>query len=752
MGAITAPMTRAEISDMMTQYAQAGLDQYLFYARGGCSIPFMSDQWLTLCENIVTECARLGISVWLYDEYDCPSGTCAGSLLKAHPEYVCHGLRVQNGTAEHVQGVSYVPMADLLNPACVDEFLACTYEKLYQRLKPYFGTVIKGIFTDEPSMGCTLRRTPDAHPYTPGLEEVYRARFGGDLFSGLAASDPVCLKNYYALLGERFRETYVDRLSAWCRERGVLLTGHLLEESSLRNACVTSGNLLKALRGFGLPGMDEIFDHFSFAQRAEWVTLGTALSARNQNGLLAELGAFGPCDQPLSRYLQMIRLAALFGVDHYIMAVSGADAKGSFVKNQWLHCTNYTQPHFACCRTLGKAAAQAARLAAKQPDFEIAVEYPAGDAASEIDREENTVDPKLYALLEWLIRRQYQWCFVCEDEPAPDGALRVRYDTPFDAILSARPPKTQVLNRDGSLPDELMVRRYADGTVCLLDLRDGGNERRLLLGGKTVTLPARGLYVSSEPLPEYETVKALTASFSVRTDRPNTLRCVFKRDLLTFRFTVREPVTVCAYLRAFKNEACAYLDGALLSASGPCIGLTKGLRELYRQTDPLLLSPGEHEVTLSAYPGDSERFLPCVFLAGDFSMENGLSAPVTHTETGVSLKQALRGFAGVLTFETELDLPAGENLALRADGFELCHRLYLDDVFLGESIDSAAVFPLPSGPARHVRLRIEQYTTIGPVFGSRDALLTPDGSVLYTYYPSVYVNAGIRSLTLLKRL
>ncbi|MBQ0124859.1 MAG: hypothetical protein KBS59_00865, partial [Clostridiales bacterium] len=325
MGAITTSMTKAQIKEMMTAYKEAGIEQYLFYARGGCDVEFMSDEWLDICENIVNEAEALGIDIWLYDEYDCPSGTCHGKLFEKHPEYKAATIHIENGKYEIFHGEGYLPMVDVTNPDAVDEFIKMTYEKLYARLGDRFGSVIKGVFSDEPSFCFNPSKPCRTYPYSDGIENEYKEKFGGDLFDGLISDNADCLENYFSLIGEKFRKSYIEKIASWCAEHGVVSTGHLLEEQNMKNAVLSNGNVIRDLRAFGMPGMDEI--RTEIGDGTEWITLGSIQAARKGiNGALTELFALGPCDMPVARLLQMIDLTALFGVDHYVLAVSAADA------------------------------------------------------------------------------------------------------------------------------------------------------------------------------------------------------------------------------------------------------------------------------------------------------------------------------------------------------------------------------------------------------------------------------------------
>ena len=92
MGAMTGKPTRDVIRHRLEQYAEVGVRQFLIYPRSGCEIPYMSDQWLEACRNVV-ECAEeLDMDVWLYDEFNWPSGRCDGKVMEGHPEFCAKTL------------------------------------------------------------------------------------------------------------------------------------------------------------------------------------------------------------------------------------------------------------------------------------------------------------------------------------------------------------------------------------------------------------------------------------------------------------------------------------------------------------------------------------------------------------------------------------------------------------------------------------------------------------------------------------
>ncbi len=200
MIAITGRPDRARMAQLLDAYKSVGISQFLIYPRSGLEIEYMSETWLTLCQNIVELAAERSMNVWLYDEYNWPSGNCCGQVTKGHEEFYPHALVFErkNGTIESRIVRNHIG-ADILNPDAVARFMSLTHQRYYDLLKSYFGTVIKGIFTDEPSFGYftsnsdgTLTRGKMDNniqllAWYDGLEADYTAVHGNDLIADVCA-------------------------------------------------------------------------------------------------------------------------------------------------------------------------------------------------------------------------------------------------------------------------------------------------------------------------------------------------------------------------------------------------------------------------------------------------------------------------------------------------------------------------------------------------------------------------------------
>ncbi len=765
MGAITGDPKKTEIDKVMHLYAQAGIEQFLLYPRSGCEIEYMSDRWIEVCGDVLAAAEREGIDVWLYDEYNWPSGTCRGRVMRENGDFVARSVFVENGRCVVRKNESY---ADILNAEAVDCFIRNTHEVYYAHFGSYFGRVIKGIFTDEPDLWYCARNG-GKYPYTRGLETLYRERFGRDLFAEMAADVPTAefKRDLMALLGELFRTNYLKRLNDWCLSHGVLLTGHTMAESDVNRAVRTCGGTPAALRCFSLPGIDEILTETA-VDKAEWQTLGCAEAAIGTvgKGGLAELFAYGPADLPPARVEQMIWLAAAFGIDHYVLAVSALDARGNVEKTNYFNPMCYTSPWFEGYRELSASARLAAEYAKKSFTPKVAVRYPARETAEALFTEgEKKINERLSALLRALVKNQYGWRLIDGDEPVPHGAYPVEISASEDfsvgEVLSALEKNLQrglTVLENGALAEELLVKEYDDGDFLILDLKDGGGERALTVvrdgESRDLILPARGhITAKDEAVAVAEIARLDGLAFRLSLDADNLLRCALREDALCFTFEAEETldgVRLVTRNYRFDGEIC--LDGEKVLSEERCEQLRKGLGELYRSTAPLRITKGRHTVTLSK-PPVGEYYLPSCFLAGRFAADGNRLRKLPETVSEGRLDtDVLPHYAGGIIYEAEVAVPK-EAFALSLDGGDLYTRLYLDGVCLGGQL-SGYRYEIPSEyKGRTVTLKLIQYTSIAPMFGKLDECVRVEGihPLLARFAPGKYQRCGVSGLRFVKR-
>ena len=146
---------------------------------------YLTKEYFEKYEIIADECARQGMTCYLYDEGGWPSGMACGRVWRSDPDKFCRYAVVPDETAP--DGVKFVretptrgqaERADILAPGAVRKFLELTHEQYAAHIGKHFGKTFRFTFTDEPEMprSCYGRLF-----WTPDFAEVFKARKGYDI-------------------------------------------------------------------------------------------------------------------------------------------------------------------------------------------------------------------------------------------------------------------------------------------------------------------------------------------------------------------------------------------------------------------------------------------------------------------------------------------------------------------------------------------------------------------------------------------
>ena len=169
---------------------------------------------------------------------------------------------------------------DMINPDSVRVLIDAVYEPHYARYKKYFGTTFMGFFSDEPEFGnqvfgkerfdfgfyeARVGKHSLALPWNENLLARMTKKLGydpvphlnllwyeddrnGDLHGDVRHA-------YMDTVTEMYSECFNKQLADWCRDHGVIYTGHIIEDMNchLRSGV---GHYFRALRHQDISGMD----------------------------------------------------------------------------------------------------------------------------------------------------------------------------------------------------------------------------------------------------------------------------------------------------------------------------------------------------------------------------------------------------------------------------------------------------------------------------------------------------------------
>lgn len=717
MTAITGRPTEDSVFEYMRKMKDSGIDRVLLYPRSGCEVEYLSEDWFRTVGSFVSAARRLDMRIWLYDDFNWPSGDACGRVT-AVPAYRLRAISTKGPGAGTVTvrsrhnaglfGEKYFP--DLLSFAAVEAFIGYTHEEYARRFGSDLGGVICGIYTDEPSIGYCCEE--DRIPYYDGLEADYRARYGRDFRSELGSPTPDFYRDAMALVSDRFYHSYISRLSSWCEAHHLILTGHLMCDDDPFYAVRHSGHFLKNLSALPLPGIDELAT--DLGGRNEAALFGVAEYAGRERGAMAELFALGPCDMIFARRRQMLYFAACHKINHYFLAVAPLDLRGNRLVTDYFSDFSPDSPDFDAMRLLGAEARAAACLAGKDYRPDVYVRYPFDVAARRITEPLNTA-PFFHALNS-LNHHQLQWKFIDGEDPEGIPVLEVGEDLtltlsgePFDP--ASMPVKPTVTDANGLPPEGIFVRRFTDGTTVVLNLcaPPGTYE----LEGEPIRLEEHGVLLSP-PIPSRQASAEIAPRFSVAYSTPNMIRTMYVNGRSEATVRCEEALTLTL---AVREDAEARWEGEAVSCPHHAELLPRGMRALYRVSDPMVLPAGEYTLAVDR----DDKYLPGVLILGDFLSETVDPGDVILTcrRQSCSVGEWIPGY-GTASFTATVTVPFGA-VSLEAAGSGLYTLAELDGRLLGADILSPAVFPIPSELwGREVTLCLTQHSSIGPIFGNVD--------------------------------
>lgn len=167
---------------------------------------------------------------------------------------------------------------DMVSAESCKVLLKAVYEPHYEHYAKYFGTTFMGFFSDEPSFGNSMATRhpvdPSGHerplgtvgmalPYNPRVIEMMSEELGeyalpymGELWFA-SEHAPATRLAYMNAITALYRDNFCYMLGDWCRERGVMYIGHIIEDYNCHaRPSVGAGHYFRALEGQDMAGID----------------------------------------------------------------------------------------------------------------------------------------------------------------------------------------------------------------------------------------------------------------------------------------------------------------------------------------------------------------------------------------------------------------------------------------------------------------------------------------------------------------
>jgi hypothetical protein len=279
---------------------------------------YLSPEFLSIYKAAVQEAQKLGMQVIMYDDYAYPTGTVAGQFYQKFPQLMASRLdklEANSKTKGHMElsfpagtilGAVLMNMRDLSvtdisnqirdrkvniivpqgdwklmgfyldhqtvlkirNPGImnyiekesVEKFLTISYEKFYQSVGDYFGTVIPMSFYDEPSM-----HWMDGRMWSEDMNSEFIKKFRESpvtyypaLWYDIGEKTASARNAFHGIRADLFATVFIKQMHDWCTDHHLKLSGHL-DQEEIPNPAMSSGDLMKSFEYQDVPGADDIF-------------------------------------------------------------------------------------------------------------------------------------------------------------------------------------------------------------------------------------------------------------------------------------------------------------------------------------------------------------------------------------------------------------------------------------------------------------------------------------------------------------
>ena len=149
---------------------------------------------------------------------------------------------------------------DFLSEEAVGLFIDLVYQSHYDHLKDYFGTVLKISHYDEPALHSTNGRA-----WTPRFNELFETEHGYNpmkyypaLWYDIGPNTAAIRNDLFGFRAKLFSESYIKQHDDWCREHGMIFSGHL-DQEEIANPVPVNGDLMLMFKYQEAPGLDNIW-------------------------------------------------------------------------------------------------------------------------------------------------------------------------------------------------------------------------------------------------------------------------------------------------------------------------------------------------------------------------------------------------------------------------------------------------------------------------------------------------------------
>ena len=376
------------------------------------------------------------------------------------------------------------PYVDTLSREAIGAFIESTHEVYARSVGQDFGGAVPAIFTDEPqftpknALNFAAEQTDVFLPWTGRLPEVYRETYGEEILDKLPElvwEEPEGQLSHVRwrfqnTVANLFVESFCAQIGSWCDSHGIALTGHVMEEPTLRSQTRAVGDAMRCYRPFGIPGIDMLcdFHEYTTAKQCQSIVRQTG-----REGMLSELYGVTGWDYDFRGYKLQGDWQAALGVTVRVPHLAWMTMKGE-AKRDYPASINYQSPwwdqyslvedHFARLNTALTRGKADVRVAVVHPIESYWLHWgPSDQTAAARDQMESQfktlTETLLLGNIDFDFLNEAELPILCEKGGAP---LRVG-EMAYDAVIV--PPLTTVRSTTLERLDAFL--RAGGALICL---------------------------------------------------------------------------------------------------------------------------------------------------------------------------------------------------------------------------------------------------------------------------------------------
>ena len=344
-----------------------------------------------------------------------------------------------------------------LDEEAIDKFIEITYETYNRTVAEEFGQTIPSIFTDEPQFvhKQTLRYAKEKAditlPWTDDLPKSFAKTYEGEnLLAGIpeliwerSNREPSVLRyHYHDHVCERFVQAFADNCGIWCREHGLALTGHMMDEPTLLSQTSALGEAMRSYRSFGLPGMDMLCGWFEYTTAKQ---VQSAVHQYGREGMTSELYGVTNWDFDFRGHKLhgdwQAALGVTIRVPHLSWVSMAGEAKRDYpasihYQSPWHEKYSFVEDHFARLNTALTRGKPIVRVGVIHPIESYWLHWGPTEQTKTI---RETMDQNFQNLTKWLLFGGIDFDFICESllpELCPEATAPLRVgEMKYDVIL-----------------------------------------------------------------------------------------------------------------------------------------------------------------------------------------------------------------------------------------------------------------------------------------------------------------------------